>query len=139
MTRSTLGFVFSPDLSQVMLITKQRPDFHKGKLNGLGGKCEPREAFLKCIQREVEEEAGLTIIDWKAVGELTWQNWKVKVFTAIYSGPLSDAKSLTSDPVAWYPVKNLPHNIITNLTWLVPLCADILRTGQKILVKIKYG
>jgi hypothetical protein len=59
MIRSTLGFIYSPQLDKVLLIQKQKPAFHKDKLNGLGGKCEGRENYRHCLSREVLEESEL--------------------------------------------------------------------------------
>ena len=36
-------------------------DFHEGKWNGLGGKCEKDESPLMAAQRELQEESGLNI------------------------------------------------------------------------------
>ena len=36
-------------------------DYHSGKWNGLGGKCEPGESPLETAQRELFEESGLNL------------------------------------------------------------------------------
>jgi 8-oxo-dGTP diphosphatase len=36
-----------------------RQDYHRGKWNGLGGKCEPDESFVQAACRELSEESGL--------------------------------------------------------------------------------
>jgi 8-oxo-dGTP diphosphatase len=41
---------------------KDRPgDYHAGKWNGLGGKCEPDESFVEAARRELREESGLDL------------------------------------------------------------------------------
>jgi 8-oxo-dGTP diphosphatase len=132
--QSTLGFVFTPDYQQVLLIRKDKPAFHKNKLNGLGGKCEGNETAQECIRREVIEEAGIEIPanSWRTITTLTWKEWYVDVFAAIYSGKIDI--SLPED-VKWYPVRNLPDNIITNLMWLIPLCVDIFTNPHPPVVK----
>ena len=61
--RYVLGFVFSLDASRVLLIWKNRPEWQKGKLNGIGGKIEEGELPIDAMKREFSEEtsfAGLT-------------------------------------------------------------------------------
>jgi 8-oxo-dGTP diphosphatase len=53
-------------------------DFHSGKWNGLGGKCEADESPLDTAHREILEEAGLDIAPgkFKALGVLQFPNFK---------------------------------------------------------------
>ena len=73
--------------------TSGRPgDYHQGKWNGLGGKCEADESPLETAKREFEEEAGvsLSLEAFRPLGVLTFpnfkaqkdQDWTVFVFTA---------------------------------------------------------
>lgn len=137
---STLGFIFTSDLQKVLLIEKQKPEFHRGLLNGLGGKVEQNEDEAACIVREVREEAGLETLttDWQKVGVLTWTQWQVSIFTGIYHGKETDL-NLTEDLVVdWFFVEKLPRNCVTNLYWIIPYCVDILKTKQNIQIHITY-
>jgi 8-oxo-dGTP pyrophosphatase MutT (NUDIX family) len=140
MIHSTLGFIYAPDFDQVLLIKKQRPAFHKDKLNGLGGKCEAEESGPDCVAREVEEECGLVIPaqDWKKVGVMSWEEWHVEIFVTIYQGEKKNAKTLTEDEVRWYPTHPLPLNVLTNLPWLIPLGIDYLTNDLPPTVEITY-
>lgn len=140
MIASTLGFIYTPDFSKVLLITKQKPVFHKDKINGLGGKCETGESSLDCIVREVKEEADILIESkhWIQIGSIHWTEWHVEVFAAIYTGIISNIKSLTECEVAWYDTKKLPKNIISNLSWLVPLGIDVLTEKTAPTIEIEY-
>lgn len=61
-----LGFVFDETKEHVLLIRKNRPDFQKGKLNGLGGAKEKEDAdLLIAIKRETKEEANLEIENYE--------------------------------------------------------------------------
>src|SRR5689334_13207618 len=53
-------------------------DYHSGKWNGLGGKCEKDESPLEAAHREVLEESGLDIplAQFKALGVLQFPNFK---------------------------------------------------------------
>ncbi|HEX9131536.1 MAG TPA: NUDIX domain-containing protein, partial [Ktedonobacteraceae bacterium] len=57
---ATLGYVLSPDRSQVLMINRnKRPDdLHYGKYNGLGGRLESGEDIVSGMRREILEESG---------------------------------------------------------------------------------
>src|SRR5438105_13761730 len=58
--------------------TARKEDFHAGKWNGLGGKCEPDESPVEAARRELLEESGLEagLADLKALGVLQFPNFK---------------------------------------------------------------
>lgn len=124
--RATLGFVFSQDFEQVLLVRKRHPEWQAGRINGLGGKCLAKESGPECIAREVKEESGLRIAppDWRMVTEIVWELWRVEVFSAVYLGELKDAQTLTDEEVEWFVVKELPTQVMSNLRWLIPLALD---------------
>jgi len=136
---STLGFLFFSDLKKVLLFEKQKPIHHKGLLNGLGGKHEKGEDDVSCIVREVEEEAGILThrVDWKVVGTLHWLEWEVSILTARLSEEINSKELEKYIDVSWYDVNNLPSNIITNLSWLIPMSTDTLN-GNDFLTTIHY-
>jgi 8-oxo-dGTP diphosphatase len=53
------GFMIQPERDEVLFIHKQRPDFQKGKWNGIGGKIEDGETPLQAMVREFREETGV--------------------------------------------------------------------------------
>jgi ADP-ribose pyrophosphatase YjhB (NUDIX family) len=57
---ATLGYVLTPDRSEVLLIHRnaRRDDPAWDKYNGLGGKLEPDEDVAAGMRRELREEAG---------------------------------------------------------------------------------
>ncbi len=57
----TLGYILSPDRSQVLLVHRnaRADDQHLGKYNGLGGKLEADEDVVAGMRREILEEAGI--------------------------------------------------------------------------------
>ena len=71
---ATLGYVLSPDRSQVLLIHRNaRPDDqHLGKYNGLGGKLERDEDVLAGMRREIREEAGIECVSMRLRGTVSW-------------------------------------------------------------------
>lgn len=141
MKQYNLGFVFTPDFSKVLLIHKNRPDWQIGKLNGLGGKQEPGETALEGMVRELEEETGLSIAaeQWAEVGSIGSDEWSVAVFTAIWSGELAAAQTMTDETVEWFATNALPTNVIDNLRWLIPLAANKLQAVDELaLASVHY-
>ncbi|MFC7527953.1 NUDIX domain-containing protein [Actinoplanes sp. GCM10030250] len=81
---ATLGYVFSPDRRNILMIRRDtRPDdIHYGYYNGLGGKLEPGEDVVTGIRREIHEEAGLDCTTVDLAGTISWpgfgrngENW----------------------------------------------------------------
>lgn len=71
---ATLGYVLSPDRSQVLMIHRnaRADDQHLGKYNGLGGKMERDEDIVGCMQREIREEAGIECVEMQLRGTISW-------------------------------------------------------------------
>lgn len=139
------GFLFAPQWNQVALIHKTRPEWQKGKYNGVGGKIEvldtttdanqvyrtfrpetPHEAMV----REFEEETGVRVENW---------DYFCTVKDAVHSGVIHffrattdrlwEFRKDTDEPVKWVGMEflgpgNNTLNIISNLTWLIPLALD---------------
>lgn len=98
---ATLGYVLSPDRSQVLLIHRNiRPDdYHFGKYNGLGGKLEPDEDLVSGMRREIREESDLDCQVMELAGTMSWpgfgrngEAWFVGLFRVpVWSGtPLAE-------------------------------------------------
>ena len=70
----TLGYVLSPDKQKVLMVhrTAREDDYHQGKFNGLGGKMEPQEDVVTCMQREIKEEAGIDCTEMVLRGTINW-------------------------------------------------------------------
>ena len=73
-TLATLGYVLSPDGTQVLLIHRNQrsDDAHFGKYNGLGGKLEPNEDIVQGIRREIREEADIECLSLHLRGTISW-------------------------------------------------------------------
>jgi 8-oxo-dGTP diphosphatase len=71
---ATLGYVFSPDGRQVLLIHRNKNvnDHHLGKYNGLGGKLELGEDVVTGMCREIREEAGIECERLELCGTISW-------------------------------------------------------------------
>lgn len=61
MTDYVLTYVFNKTFDKVLLINKQRPEWQKDMLNGIGGKIEEEETPVEAAKRELLEEAGINL------------------------------------------------------------------------------
>ena len=94
---------------QVLLAMKKR-GFGVGKWNGYGGKVAPGETMEESLIREVQEESGLIIRNFKKVGFLTFDNTDrivdMEVFdTEDFEGELIETEEMAPQ---WFSVYNLP-------------------------------
>jgi len=141
MKKYTLGFLFSKDLKKVLLIHKNRPEWQAGKINGLGGKIEENETPKDCITREVKEETSLTTKnkDWHLVGTLHSSFFETSVLCAQYQNSFGQEESTTDEIIEWFSVKDLPTNIMSNLSWLIPLCLDSIQNiKEPFSIEVQY-
>lgn len=112
---ATLGYVLSPDKTQVLLIHRNtRPDDDAlGKYNGLGGKMEAGEDALACMKRELREEAHLDAQTCVLRGTVSWpgfgkngEDWFGFIFVITdWAGDVPPANA--EGTLHWVPVQNL--------------------------------
>jgi 8-oxo-dGTP diphosphatase len=123
-TYYTCGFYFSEDLEYVLLIEKARPDWQKGKYNGIGGHIESGEMPLSCQEREFAEETGCEErIAWDGTHSLVNVDDHIFFFRAM--GPKFDVDEFFpggDEKPRWVPVKEINnYNILPNLSWMIPM------------------
>lgn len=132
MTAYTVGFIFDTTFEHVLLIHKTKPAWQNGLINGLGGKIEQGEDMYDCIVREIKEESNLeTIKDkWTFIGNVSSDTISLDVLGYVYEGALQDAKTMEGEVVEWFPVASLPKNIISNLSWFIPMTIDKIQNEE---------
>jgi 8-oxo-dGTP diphosphatase len=111
-----VGYFFDGN-GNVALIEKNRPDWQMGRLNGVGGQIERGENPLQAMIREFREEAGPEI-SWRQFCLVTGDGYRLYCFT---SRDKADIKTMTDEKVGWYPLSNLPPNILPNALFLIPM------------------
>jgi 8-oxo-dGTP diphosphatase len=117
-----VGFLFYASSPFVALIEKKRPDWQRGKLNGIGGKVEPGEDCRDAMVREFREETGATVTDWRYFCRMFGGDWEVYCYVA--TGDY-DLHSITDELVRFLPLSSLSEfDLIPNLKWLIPLALD---------------
>jgi 8-oxo-dGTP diphosphatase len=112
---ATLGYVFSPDRRQVLLIHRNaRPnDAHFGKYNGLGGKLERDENIVDGMRREIREEAGIECETLQLAGTISWpgfgkngEDWFGFIFRILrYSG--TPKTHCEEGELLWTPIEQV--------------------------------
>lgn len=116
------GFLFRNQCTEVALVTKSKPAWQAGWMNGIGGKVEPGETIEDAIRREFREETGADIQAWRHVCHLRGKDWSVVFFT---SQDEAEIRTMEDEPVDWYTVDDLSIlPVIRNLRWLIPMALD---------------
>jgi 8-oxo-dGTP diphosphatase len=139
MMRYSLGLIFDQQYERVVLMRKNRPEWQRGRLNGVGGKLEAGETNLECVVREVSEETGLVTQpdDWAHIASIGGSDWQMEVF-AMASSSIDGAKTMTDEDVGTYRISELPPGVMSNIPWLVALAIDRMRNREIQACDIKY-
>jgi len=124
-----VGFLFDQKGRKVVLIKKTKPEWQKGKLNGVGGKIEGIETPEAAMSREFEEETGLFIDSWIRFVNLQDEfskQFKVYVFKAfVDQSIIKKVTTTTEEEIGIFNVKDIPMlNCIENTKWLILLALD---------------
>lgn len=114
-----VGFLFNGD--DVLLLHKATPVWQRGKINGVGGKVEPNESPHEAMVREFREETTVHVPLWEDVAELQTPTASIYFFKAHYEGQKPIVQGLEDEPVEWFSRYQLPHNVVSNLWWVVPM------------------
>ena len=115
MIYSTLCYIRRGNDYLMLHRIKKENDANKDKWIGIGGKFEDKESPEDCVLREVYEETGLTLTDYRYRGIVTfvsdrWPTEYMHLFTADgYTGTL---KECDEGVLEWLPREQLtqiPH------------------------------
>ena len=137
MKNYTLGIVFDKDFNRVILLEKTRPEWQKGRLNCPGGHIEEGESSVECVSREFREECEIDIPNekWLHIGRITNNNnYYVDILASTVSNTTIPV-TLTDEQVNWYNSKILPHNVLSNIKWLIPFAENCLKQGNNDFLK----
>ena len=115
MIHSTLCYIENENGEYLMLHrVKKKGDMNQDKWLGVGGKCEDGESPDECLLREVREETGLTLTDYRYRAVVTfvsdqWETEYMHLFTA--TGYTGEIKECDEGNLEWVPksrVQDLP-------------------------------
>lgn len=109
----------------VVLVEKAKPEWQKGRLNGVGGSIEDGETPVEAMVREFREETGVGTDrnDWSHRVTMSGNGWVVHFFRSRVVSPMR-IRGTEDESVCWADSTSLPGNTIPNLRWLIPLCFD---------------
>lgn len=133
--RYVLGFAFNRELNRVVLIRKNRPDWMRGRLNGVGGKIEKSDYNkYRAMQREFREECGVDTQYWYpfALFEGSDGFYSVDCFYSILPD-FAGVKTMTDEQVEIHEVSNLyvgRKDLMKNLPALVNLAINRIEDGD---------
>ena len=115
-----IGLIFD-DKNRVLLINKLRPDWQKGYYNGIGGKVEENETFMKAMIRETKEEANLDIKkNWKLYHKDILANVQINTYyQKISSEEIEKFKSLTDEKIELFEIDKLPTNTLPDIRHMI--------------------
>ena len=103
---TTLCYIEKEDKYLMLHRVKKENDQNKDKWIGVGGKFEDGESPEDCVLREVLEETGLTLTDYRYRGIVTfvlkgWGTEYMHLFTA--TGFAGELKSCDEGDLVWVP------------------------------------
>ena len=114
------GFLISKLYDRILMVEKKKPDFQRGKYNGIGGSVEQGEVLLHAMCREFSEETGLIgYTDWSETGCIEGKDFSVHFYKQF-------VRDLPNFPLSSYDVEN---------SWEKPWVNDI---GEN-LVYLEYS
>ena len=115
MINTTLCYIQQGENYLMLHRVKKENDLNHDKWIGIGGKFEDRESPEDCLLREVREETGLTLTDYRYRGIVTfvsneWPTEYMHLFTA--GGFTGTIKECDEGGLEWVPksrLLELPH------------------------------
>jgi 8-oxo-dGTP diphosphatase len=108
---TTLCYIEKDDCYLMLLRNKKKADPNQNKWIGVGGKFEEGESPEECLLREVYEETGLTLLDYRLRGIVTfvsdeWGSEYMFLYTADrFEGEITDC---SEGELHWIPKKEVP-------------------------------
>lgn len=121
-----LGFLFSEDKRRIVLMRKLKPEFQKGRLNGVGGKVGPKETPTQAMVREFNEETGLETIerDWTLFARF-FAPEKYEVYCFHTWGKVDGCSTMEEEPILILKVGDVLAGVcdpsMGNLKWLIQM------------------
>jgi 8-oxo-dGTP diphosphatase len=133
-----VGFMMNSEMTQVVLIRKNRPAAQVGKLNGVGGKVEQGETPLEAMTREFREETGMETSGWKLFsiyngGDMGVPGSLFEIYFYWLTGDISQARTVTDEEVHIVDIDSLATRLdkMSNLAWLVQMALGLIRHDRE--------
>lgn len=126
MQKYVAGLLFNKELTEVLLIEKDRPTWQAGFMNAVGGKVEKGETSYAAMHREFAEEVGIKVHDWKKFLRLEGEESEVNFFYSI--GDVDSARQMESEEPMIVDTGLLEYaQVVPNIRWIVPMAINLLK------------
>lgn len=140
MDKFVVGFAFTENKKEVLLILKLKPEWQEGSLNGIGGKIESGEPPERAMERECHEETGL-ILPWEYRGEMVGVNNNGHIFHChlfyAYSDKVHSFQQKEKEQLCLFRLEALhKYKRISNLDYLIPF--GLCNEHKKPFITIEY-
>ena len=115
MVNTTLCYILQEGRCLMLHRVKKEHDLNRDKWIGIGGKFEDKESPEDCLLREVREETGLTLTDYRYRGIVTfvsdrWPTEYMHLFTATgFTGTLRECNEGELEWLDWEMLTQIPH------------------------------
>lgn len=123
-----LGFAFSRDRQNVILIEKQKPEWQAGLLNGVGGKIEQfDETPTDAMVRQFEEETGVNIpsFGWDHYSTMLQRSCKIYCFRS-FTDYVAGCETKTAEEIIAIAVKKISEwPVVPSIRTLLPMALDV--------------
>lgn len=112
MKNTTLCYVEQDGKYLMLHRVKKKDDYNGGKWIGIGGKFLEGESPDECLLREVQEETGLTLTDYRLRGIVTfaaakWETEYMYLYTATgFTGTLQECDE---GVLQWVEIEKVPE------------------------------
>lgn len=131
-----LGFLFDTNDDRVVLIRKERPEWAKHHLNGVGGKIENGETPGDAMAREFREETGAWIPPgmWREFGRMEFigNDDEIVLFeaqVAVEQSLYDIVRTTTDEEVVVQSVKKVDFEpCVRSVKWLIRAAQDRNKT-----------
>ncbi|MBP9819919.1 NUDIX domain-containing protein, partial [Candidatus Woesebacteria bacterium] len=100
-----------------VLVGKRKNSYKSGSYGFPGGRIEFNEPILTAITREVEEETGLTVVNFQYVGVVRETQEELEFIHFVYSADVGDAvpelcEADKCEGWEWHSVEDLPETTL---------------------------
>lgn len=102
---TTLCYIIHNDHCLLLHRTKKENDINEGKWIGVGGKFADRESPEDCLAREVAEETGYHLENWRFRGFITFlqQDYETE-YMCLYTASVKESAGFEGDDGSKWPV-----------------------------------
>jgi 8-oxo-dGTP diphosphatase len=144
MIKYVVGFIFSFDGKDVLLIRKLHPEWQAGRLNGIGGSIKDNETSTDAMIRECKEETGLDLkTGWQEFLLCSDIEKNIQLYcfrNYIFENHLKEAKTMTDEHITIVNAETASNltakSIIGNLRVLLRMAMDKNFVSGQMFVKL---